>query len=186
MWIRARYEPVAAFCLRPSNTTSSGGRSLLCPTPYAIKMAILDRAIRLNGENVGRDIFPAIRDLHVWFGAAEVAVLNRTFQRILRPQKNVLNESTGRYAVWNRTIVQREYCYFSGTWDILLDGIPDDLAPQLEATLSAVNYFGRRGGFFQLTDLIRGHENPDTAGLVNLSEATSPDDSESRHLAAHG
>ncbi len=49
MWIVAQYLPVAPFSLKPAAATSSGGKTLLAPTPYAIKMALLDVAIRTLG-----------------------------------------------------------------------------------------------------------------------------------------
>ena len=49
MWVLATYQPTTFFSLKPSNATSSGGKTLLTPTPYAIKMGLLDAAIRTEG-----------------------------------------------------------------------------------------------------------------------------------------
>ena len=65
MWIVARYLPVAPFSLKPAAATSSGGKTLLIPTPYAIKMALLDVAIRTSGIEEGERLFPFLRDLAV-------------------------------------------------------------------------------------------------------------------------
>jgi len=53
MWMIARYLPVAPFSLKPAAATSSGGKTLLVITPYAIKMALLDVAIRIMGITGG-------------------------------------------------------------------------------------------------------------------------------------
>ena len=49
MWLVARYAPTALFSLKPSLATSSGATTLLAPTPYALKMALLDVAYRTLG-----------------------------------------------------------------------------------------------------------------------------------------
>ena len=46
MWLLAIYEATTLFSLKTSDATSSGGRTLLAPTPYAIKMGLLDAAYR--------------------------------------------------------------------------------------------------------------------------------------------
>ena len=48
MWLIAEYQPVSLFSLKNSLATSSGGKSLLVPTPYAFKMALLDAACRFS------------------------------------------------------------------------------------------------------------------------------------------
>ncbi len=47
MWLIATYQPTSLFSLRPANATTSGGKTLLTPTPFALKMALLDAAIRV-------------------------------------------------------------------------------------------------------------------------------------------
>jgi hypothetical protein len=84
MWLYLDYEPVSAFGLRPSNTTSSGGKSLVCPTPYAIKMALLDRLIRLRGLDTVQALFPQVRDLPIHIRLPLAVAVNRTFQKVLR------------------------------------------------------------------------------------------------------
>jgi len=43
------YKPTALFSLKDSNATNSGAKSLFMPSPYSIKMAILNQAITLDG-----------------------------------------------------------------------------------------------------------------------------------------
>lgn len=150
MWIGAEYEPITAFGLRPSNTTSSGGKSLLVPTPYAVKMALLDRLIRFDGESAGREAFPAIRDVTIFARAPQYVAVNRTFQKVLRPEGKL----------WTSTIAQREYCFFAGWLALHLYTASEMLADRLPHLLSAINYFGRRGGFMQLVSLNQNAEGP--------------------------
>lgn len=158
MWVTAEYEPVAVFGLRPSNTTSSGGKSLLIPTPYAIKMALLDRAICTGGLDYGMDCFPVLRDLHIYAHVPAAAAVTRSFQKVLRPG--------GKESVWTSTIAQREYVVHAGRLALAFghdEGVfmRQDLPP----LLSAVNYFGRRGSFFQLTHISEAEPDADFTDL---------------------
>ncbi|NUQ05475.1 MAG: hypothetical protein HUU31_16420 [Anaerolineae bacterium] len=143
MWRYVDYLPVTAFGLRPSNTTASGGKSLICPTPYAIKMALLDRLLRADGEGAGRALFPLIRDLALYIRVPDVVAVNRTFQKVLRP-------SSKKDELWTRTIAQREFCFHGG---VMTFAMPVSEIAGAEERLSRlfaeVGYFGRRGSFFQ-------------------------------------
>ena len=56
MWMVARYAPTALFSLKPAAATSSGGKTLICPTPFSIKMALLDAALsRTRDGAAGRE-----------------------------------------------------------------------------------------------------------------------------------
>jgi len=50
MWVIATYQSTSLFSLKPATATASGGRTLLVPTPYAIKMALLVVACLLVGQ----------------------------------------------------------------------------------------------------------------------------------------
>ena len=141
MWIKLAWEPVTTFELRPSNTTKTGGKSLLVPTPYALRMAMLDRLIRLRGLQFGKDIFPIVRDAGILMHPPLAMAVNRTFQKILRPPfKN---------GEWTSTIAMREFCQQVGWLEIIL-AVPDDAADDLVAAAIGINYFGQRGSFYQL------------------------------------
>ena len=45
-WLIAAYRPVTLFSLRMTHATSKGGKTLVVPTPYSIKMALLDACFR--------------------------------------------------------------------------------------------------------------------------------------------
>jgi len=169
MWLYVKYLPVSVFGLRPSNTTSSGGKSLMCPTPYAMKLALIDRIIRTEGEAPTRVLFPLIRDLEMFLRVPEVVAVNRTFQKIQRP-------AGGKEEVWNSTIAQREFCFHMGEMTIAMAVQEDSLqTATLRHAFTAINYFGRRGGFFQwdgdVLEIDPPHENN---GFVNLSASDAP------------
>jgi len=177
MWVYATYEPVAVFGLRPSNTTSSGGKSLICPTPYAIKMALLDRLIREKGLDAGIAWFPQIRDLAVWLRGADTLAVTRTFQKVFRPQQSRLDEATGRMEVWTSTIAQRELVVMAGSLTLALGTDDPDFVGELIVLMGGINYYGRRGSFMQLVAVSPDEVGPERqGGFVDLRQPLSPDD----------
>ena len=64
-WIWADYAATALFTLKPATATPSGGKTLLIPTPFAIKMALLDVVCRVEGRATGEAVWPTIRDWSV-------------------------------------------------------------------------------------------------------------------------
>ena len=157
MWIIAEYLPTTLFSLRPATATTSGGKSLLTPTAFAIKMAILDAAIRTQGLQIGKEIFPVIRDLKIAIGPPSCVVVNRTFMKILRIKEIKTKASEKEAAItrakanqqwpFQRTIAYREFVQFNGSFKIALQGMS---LQQLVPLLAQINYFGKRGSFFQL------------------------------------
>lgn len=146
MWVIATYQSTSLFSLKPATATASGGRTLLVPTPYAIKMALLDVGCRLIGKDAAADIWDA------WLGETIVAlqpapdvVVNNTFIRILRPPKK---PKVGQ--PFQRTIAYREYAQLAGNFSIALEVDTLDEANILYRWLAHINYLGKRGSFIQL------------------------------------
>lgn len=163
MWTSATYLPTALFSLKPASATSSGGKTLLTPTPFSIKMALLDAALRTRGRPTGEQLWPLIRDLRVQIGLPDNIVVINTFTKIVRPKKNGPSEDrgTGLLTPLGSTIAYREYVQFGGAISIALQSaLGAELPEILGALLTQINYFGKRGGFVQY----QGHE--------QLSDAT--------------
>ena len=87
MWVIAEYLSTGLFSLKPAWATSSGGKSLLVPTPYAVKMALLDVACRTAGLSLAQELWPQIRDLGVAFCPPDQIVVTNLFARILKPSR---------------------------------------------------------------------------------------------------
>ncbi len=98
MWLVARYLPVAPFSLKPAAATSSGGKTLLAVTPYAVKMALLDVAIRTLGVTEGERLFPLLRDLSISLELPNDLVVMKGFSKIQRPLKDKGNEEKAQEA----------------------------------------------------------------------------------------
>lgn len=147
MWLIAEYQPTALFSLKPAWATSSGGKSLLLPTPFAIKMALLDAVCRADGVRVGEKVWSSLSNLHMALRGPERIVVNNTFTRVLKPMRSDADDSSGAY---QRTIGFREYVYFEGSMGIGLGFEDSGLLDRLMTALLQVNYFGKRGSFVQL------------------------------------
>lgn len=158
MWIVARYLPVAPFSLKPATATSSGGKTLLAPTPYAIKMALLDVAIRTIGLAEGERLFPGLRDLSISLAMPKDLVIIKGFSKIQRPlkdkgdeQKALEAQARGHWPM-QPTIAYREYVYYRDAFQLACTSSSEEapLPPELPQLLTYINYFGKRGGFVQI------------------------------------
>ena len=148
-WLLAEYQPTALFSLKPAWATSSGGKSLLMPTPYAIKMGLLDAACRLEGVAFAKEAWPWLRDLTVALRPPESVVVTNLFTKILKPRRTPAKPGTQHAGPLGKTIGFREYVYFDGLLGVALSGDVDNCS-YLEDWLLQVNYLGKRGGFVQL------------------------------------
>ena len=146
MWIIAQYQPTSFFSLKPNTATSSGGKTLIVPTPFAIKTALLDAAIRTQGVAQGEALFADLRDLEIAVRLPRQIVVNNTFNRVLRAARS---PSPGQWP-YQRTIAFREYVQFNGPLALALQGME---AATMCPLLAQVNYLGKRGGFIQLQEM---------------------------------
>ncbi len=150
MWIVAEYDVVTLFSLKPCFATSSGGKTLLVPTPYALKMALLETACRLFGVEEAKQRWLEIRDLNVAVMLPEQAVVTNLFQKILKARKEQPKPDIPDFGPFQRTIAYREYVHFSGTIKIGLGWNTLMSRSWLGEVLLNISYLGKRGGFVQL------------------------------------
>lgn len=152
MWLIAEYEAVTLFSLKLSVATSSGGKTLLVPTPYALKMALLDSACRTLGVSVAESLWEQIRGLQVAIRPAPKVVVTNLFQRILKPYKKTPKPETPDFGPFQRTIGYREYAQLVGTMSVALN-LDDAQRDTFVNLFLNINYFGKRGGFMQLVNV---------------------------------
>ncbi len=162
MWVIAEYEPITLFSLRPATATSSGGKSLLVPTPFAVKMALLDVAIRTQGLSTGQFLFPQIRDLRIAVLPPARIVVNSTFTKILRlkeiktaaseKEAAITSAKVDRQWPFQKTIAYREYVQLAGPLAFAFQSMDIEIFTSL---LVQINYIGKRGGFLQLSQAPR-------------------------------
>lgn len=179
MWTVAHYQPTSMFSLRPALSTASGAQSLLVPTPFAVKMALVNAAFQLASVEQVQAWWPDIRDLSVAFLLPDAVVVNKTFIKIQRKtelpkQKGVDKDEyvdgkikDGRWP-FQPTIAYREFVLFDGALGIALKSAAPSRIPVAQL-LSHINYLGKRGSFMQLQALPEECEELDTA-WVNVTE----------------
>lgn len=162
MIFSAVYKPTALFSLRDSNSTSSGAKSLFLPSPYAVKMALLNQSISLGGIDFDTDKqkFNAIRDLKISYRIDGVFCVNNCFVKI---QKRRGNEP------FKSTVSFREYIFLDSDLELIFETDPeikdshDDIIVFLKKYLCTINQFGKRGCFFQFVEF---RDNPSPANVV--------------------
>ncbi len=142
------YKPTSLFSLKSSNATNSGAKSLLLPSPYAIKMAILNQAITVGGDleklsNKNSKEFGYIRDAKIEYFLPKGGFFcaNNSFVKILKPAR----EGGG----FQQTVAFREYVYISDDIEIIFEVENDEAKDYLKQYLFRINYFGKKGCFFQ-------------------------------------
>jgi hypothetical protein len=85
MWVLARYRPTGLFSLKSSATTSSGAKTLLVPTMYSVKMALIDAAFRSDED--GEEVFELVKPLKIRFRPPEHAAVTHEFIKIRRERE---------------------------------------------------------------------------------------------------
>jgi len=149
MWLVADYQPVGFFSLKNSLATSSGAKSLLLPTPYALKMALLDAACRRWGVTQAEAFWPTLRDLPVAMRPPKRAVVTNLFAKILKPRRSKARPGSSDAGPLGKTIAFREYVWLGGNLGIALQ-LANNHWPQVIELLLQINYLGKRGSFVQL------------------------------------
>ncbi len=158
MWYQASYLPISLFSLRQSLSTSSGAKTLLVPTPFAMKMALLDAAIRVLGKEQATLLFPIIRDVQVAIQLPRQLVVMNSFLKIVRPKKNGPSDDLGSGLITplGSTIAYREFVSYDGAFELALSNSRGDALPtEMIQLFAQINYFGKRGSFVQLAETPR-------------------------------
>ncbi|MCC7525784.1 MAG: hypothetical protein IT250_13230 [Chitinophagaceae bacterium] len=148
MRFSVKYLPTTLFSLKDSNATNSGAKSLFLPSPYAIKLAILNQAITVGGEfeqlsSHNSKQFQFVRDTKISYFIEEGSFfsVNNSFVKILKPAREV-----GGFI---QTVAFREYLFLSSPLEIIFEVATEEQALYLKRYLHRINYFGKRGCFFQ-------------------------------------
>jgi len=179
MRFSAIFKPTSLFSLKSSNATNSGAKSLFLPSPYAIKMAILNQAITVGGEleklsSKKSQEFGYIRDTKITYFLPENSCfcVNNSFIKILKQKDDKRSKKQREEGVlfepgFIQTVAFREYIHISEDIEIIFDVESKEAEEFLKKYLFRINYFGKKGCFFQF---VRYEENP---SISNVSEFDS-------------
>jgi CRISPR-associated protein Cas5 subtype I-A len=164
MKFSAIFQPTTLFSLKDSNSTNKGATSLLLPSPYAIKMAILNQAITVGGELLKLEKkdskeFGYVRDTKISFYLPERIsfCVNNSFVRIIEQKEDKRGKKekeAGQIFTpgFKPTISFREYVFISDKIEIIFDVESEVQKDYLKQYLYRINYFGKRGCFFQFIE----------------------------------
>lgn len=180
-WLIISYSPTSFFSLRMTHATSKGGKTLLVPTPYAIKIAFIDACFRMFNKNEAinkaKAVFDIVKGMEIRMRPPAYCVVQNTFVKVKQEERDA---PQGIYAP---TIAYREFCYFKGDLDIAIDTtvLSAGQISELIELAMRVNYFGKRGSFMQFLrweiiegELGKGFTCPENkADLINGGFATT-------------
>lgn len=178
-WIIAKYKPVSLFSLKPSLASSTAAKSLIAPSPYAIKMALINSLFIESSIDQVQQEFEWIKTLIIKIKPPEDAVFNNSFVKVLRKResksagdKNAELIKIGN--IFQETIAFREYVFFDGVLELAFEisGLKQPEKDLLIRSLYQINYFGKKGSFFQLTEQPFEVEKLDNNFAQKLSDVT--------------
>lgn len=153
MWLKITYSPTTLFSLKNSSATNSAGKSLLTPSPYSVKMALLNAIITYDSLDTAQANFSLIRDLEMRFSLPESLTVNNCFIRILKDNDKASKE-VKIDKPFKTTVAFREYVYLNDDIGIAINLNSDKIIfPEdvnfLKKWFMHINYFGKKGCFFQ-------------------------------------
>lgn len=153
------YQPTNLFSLKESNSTNSGAKSLLLPSPYSIKMALFNQAITIDGteqfENKKSQELSYIRDAGIKYFISGSFCVNNCFVTI----------QSLRDGTYRGKPSFREYIYLSDNIEIIFEVKDENAKVYLQKYLHRINYFGKRGCFFQF---IRYSDHPNESNITEF------------------
>lgn len=160
------YQPTNLFSLKESNSTNSGAKSLLIPSPYSIKMALFNQAITIGGKEVFEETkskeFAFIKDAQITYRVSGSFCVNNCFVTI----------QSLRDGTYRGKPSFREYIYLSDNIEIIFDVKDEEAKQYLQKYLHRINYFGKRGCFFQFVCYRINPSEPNVKEF-NVSDLTS-------------
>ena len=172
------YQPTNLFSLKESNSTNSGTKSLLIPSPYAIKMALFNQAITIDGKMVFEEKknkeFSFIKDAEIAYRVSGSFCVNNCFVTI----------QSLRDGTYRGKPSFREYIYLSDSIEIIFEVQNEESKQYLRKYLHRINYFGKRGCFFQFVGYRDNPSEPNvktfdvsdlTPGILQEFDDISPD-----------
>lgn len=152
-WLVIEYRPTALFSLKISMATSSVGKTLVMPTPYAIKMAFVDAAFRAGVPIPSCDEFlRSLVGVDVRISHLGSAVVTHTFIKVRQESR-----ADDPLRPYGPGIAYRELVYLHEAWRWAFDlaAGDDELAERLVGLAPYINYIGKRGCFVQYQGMSR-------------------------------
>jgi hypothetical protein len=152
-WLAFVYEPTALFSLKTSRATSTVGKTLLTPTPYAAKMAFVDAALRHGLTDDPDALVRWLSVAQLRIGLPEEACVTGTIQKVRQESRAEDRKKNPEIPPYKPTIALREIVHYWGSMVLAFDlaTCVHGLAELLVRAAAAVNYLGKRGSFLQFS-----------------------------------
>ena len=151
MWLTFEYAPASLFSLKPARATSTAGTTLLIPTPYAVKMAFLDAALRHGLAASADEVVGWLARATLRIGPPRHACVTGTIQTVRQETRDAEHKRKADAPPYRATIALREVVHYEGSLRVAFDltTCAEELVALLFRAAPAINYFGKRGSFVQ-------------------------------------
>lgn len=148
MWLEVTYRPTSLFSLRKSDSTNTAAKSLIAPSPYSIKMALLNSIITFDSLIKAQDYFEIIKNLEIQYNLSSFICVNNCFVKI---QKEPHSSKKNIYPnlAFDTSVGFREYVYYNDVVNFAIKVENEEDIYFLDEYFRFINYFGKRGSFFQ-------------------------------------
>ncbi len=156
-WLIFQYTPAALFSLKSSRATSTAGKTLLTPTPYAVKMAFLDAALRHALTSNPDLLVRWLAKASLRIGVPGHACVTGTIQSVRQETRDTERKRKPEGPPYSSSIAMREFVHCQGTFRLAFDlkECAAEFAGLLIRTAPAINYLGKRGSFVQYLGSVR-------------------------------
>jgi hypothetical protein len=148
-WLIFRFAPVGLFSLKMSRATSTSGKTLLVPTPYAAKMAFVDAALRNRATESPDGLVRALAKTSLRIGTPQHACVTATIQSIRQETRDEDLKRHPDLPRYRANVAMRELVHLHGTLSLALGLGSPELAALVTRIAPTINYLGKRGSFVQ-------------------------------------
>lgn len=148
MWLEVTYRPTSLFSLRKSDSTNTAAKSLIAPSPYSIKMALLNSIITFDSLVKAQDYFDIIKKLEIQYNLSNFICANNCFVKIQKEPHSTKKKSNPNLA-FDTAVGFREYIYYNDVVKFAIKVKSEEDIYFLDKYFRFINYFGKRGSFFQ-------------------------------------
>lgn len=165
-WLAAELYFGSLFSYRIPNLSPGYALTSPIPSPAAIRLALVDTAIRLEGRiESGKEIFELVKSLPMEIEPPEKLVILKFFIKRLKPSKAKDKSFEESFGV-------REYCHFNGPMKIYLQVAEDE--KRIEQTLRQLRRLGTTDSLLSCRTTIK-KEGPNPALIVKLIHELKPE-----------
>jgi hypothetical protein len=156
-WVVFVYSPASLFSLKASWATSTAGKTLLTPTPYAVKMAFVDAALRCKLIADPDSFVRVLAKAGLRIGLPRHACVTETIQGIRQETHESDRKRDPELPPYRPNVAFREMVHYQGELRFAFDRSTcrADLVQTLVRVAPAINYVGKRGSFIQYVEHVK-------------------------------